>query len=73
MSEGSTQESNAKIFHKLEGFEGKVFPFRISLQKEKVDIAPLHWHEHLEIIGVMEASQSMALKITHSPRNKHLS
>jgi AraC-like DNA-binding protein len=43
-----------EAYKKVEPFEGKPFPFRMTVQEDKVNLVPLHWHEHVELIKVLK-------------------
>lgn len=38
---------------KIETFEGKRFPFRMSVQQNRRDLVSVHWHEHIELIKII--------------------
>lgn len=48
-------------YQKKEPFEGKRFPFRITVQKHRKELVHLHWHEHLEFIKVIEGNVSVTI------------
>lgn len=46
---------------KIEPFEEKTFPFRISIQKNRKQLVITHWHEHLELIKVLVGRISVTI------------
>lgn len=43
-----------EAFKKKEPFEGQPFPFRMTIQKDRTNLVPLHWHEHIELLKVLK-------------------
>ncbi len=48
-------------YKKKEIFEGRNFPFHMTIQKEREDLVGLHWHEHLEFIKVLRGKVLVTL------------
>ena len=44
----------AAINKKVETFEGKRFPFKMSIQQNRQFLVNSHWHEHLELVKIVQ-------------------